>query len=251
MELIKIPSNAEVTVALSRNLRKGMLCYHRNIGGEWERLPLEAGQQRRSETLKTFTETSFLIWVPTTQDSLFCSQYTKKPPPATPTLGQLFSCTYNSVDPTMSSFSAQPSEVCLLHSPDPNQFLFAVLDGEANREFSLPRSEFQGKYADRFKKNSGRKPTSNRRAGIGNMGNTCYMNASIQAMLSVLSGDPLSKLEGPLGIELREIDRKIRSPSSSVFPGAFKTKFDSIFSDFQGHEQHDAHEFCLRLLEQL
>lgn len=48
------------------------------------------------------------------------------------------------------------------------------------------------------------------RAGISNMGNTCYMNASLQAILSVYKDEYLASLQGELGIELREISRKIK-----------------------------------------
>jgi uncharacterized UBP type Zn finger protein len=61
----------------------------------------------------------------------------------------------------------------------------------------------------------------------------------------------LSALKGQLGVELREIQKNIADKKKSMFPVDFKTVFDKYYSYFEGQDQHDAHEFCLSLFEQL
>jgi ubiquitin C-terminal hydrolase len=87
------------------------------------------------------------------------------------------------------------------------------------------------------------------RAGISNLGNTCYINASIQAILSVCKSEYLEKPKGTLGKLLKEIDQIVREQKKSMFPIDFKIEFEKHFPDFKGKDQHDAHEFCMCLFQ--
>lgn len=89
------------------------------------------------------------------------------------------------------------------------------------------------------------------RAGIANLGNTCYMNATLQAFFSLCKFEDFRNPKGEITKELKDIYEKISEKKKSVFPIQFKTVFDRCFDFFIGQDQHDAHEFLICLLDMI
>lgn len=91
--------------------------------------------------------------------------------------------------------------------------------------------------------------------GLRNMGNTCYLNSSIQMLLTLMSTaegktnwwEKLRGKGGPLTTSLvRVMDQLVLSPQpgmmNAVNPIAVKREMDAITDKFIGFQQHDAHE---------
>jgi len=134
--------------------------------------------------------------------------------------------------------------------------------------------------ADGEKKQHSPKPSVPTVPGIQNLGNTCYLSASLQALFSLphfvhdlyktyelqstCSAEkelPLTKalLEVALAIGvLREEDAPLISPEAAQSdrsgrragdPVALKRRMDVLTDKFAGYEQRDAHEFLLDLVD--
>ncbi|XP_064463740.1 ubiquitin carboxyl-terminal hydrolase 8-like [Ornithodoros turicata] len=103
-------------------------------------------------------------------------------------------------------------------------------------------------------------------AGLKNLGNTCYMNATLQCLantlplaLHFLSGRYVKEINRESrrggGAELAEEFRSLLSQmyykDKGVAPKSFKSLMGRFYSVYAGHEQQDAHEFLLNLIDRL
>jgi hypothetical protein len=90
--------------------------------------------------------------------------------------------------------------------------------------------------------------------GLRNLGNTCYLNASLQLLYSV--PDFITRLIGH-GSSLIESITKVAasleesSLSTAVSPHAVKVAVDAVTDRFTGYEQRDAHEFLSDLIDRV
>ena len=89
------------------------------------------------------------------------------------------------------------------------------------------------------------------RAGISNLGNTCYMGSSLQALFGLPRINKILEGKKKYGKSLLNILETIQDRKKSCYPTEFKTIIDEDFPLFRGSEQQDAHEFMLGLLSKL
>ena len=82
------------------------------------------------------------------------------------------------------------------------------------------------------------------------MGNTCYMNATLQMVIHVRPEKLLDR-NGVFGKQLGLICDQIEKNQSSLLPVSFKKVVDKNMAFFKGNDQHDAHEFLMNILDKL
>lgn len=92
--------------------------------------------------------------------------------------------------------------------------------------------------------------------GMSNIGNTCYMNSALQAMLSSVhltkKVQELSNIKNisNLQIEYNDIISKMKKSKSTITPSSFKKELGKINKDYKGSKQQDANAMLLTTLNE-
>uniref|UniRef100_A0A1E1XHB2 ubiquitinyl hydrolase 1 n=1 Tax=Amblyomma aureolatum TaxID=187763 RepID=A0A1E1XHB2_9ACAR len=105
-----------------------------------------------------------------------------------------------------------------------------------------------------------------RSAGLRNLGNTCYMNATLQCLANTIplalhflsdrykadiNRDTHRGAGGETAHEFKNLLAQMYYNDKSVSPKGFKCLMGRLFSVYAGYEQQDAHEFLLNFIDKL
>lgn len=103
-------------------------------------------------------------------------------------------------------------------------------------------------------------------AGLKNLGNTCYMNATLQCLANTIplalhflsdrykqdiNRDSHRGTGGDTAHEFKNLLSQMYYNDKSVSPKGFKSLMGRLFSVYAGHDQQDAHEFLLNFIDKL
>lgn len=105
-----------------------------------------------------------------------------------------------------------------------------------------------------------------RSAGLKNLGNTCYMNATLQCLANTIPlalhflsdrykkdipSDSHRGTGGDTAHEFKNLLGQMYYSDKSVSPKGFKSLMGRLFNVYAGYEQQDAHEFLLNFIDKL
>lgn len=105
-----------------------------------------------------------------------------------------------------------------------------------------------------------------RSAGLRNLGNTCYMNATLQCLANTIplalhflsdrykkdiNREPRRGTGGEVAHEFKSLLAQMYYNDKSVAPKGFKSLMGRLCNVYAGYEQQDAHEFLLNFIDKL
>ena len=144
-----------------------------------------------------------------------------------------------------------------IYSSRPNSYYSYLSDYDKKDNNQQRNNETNYNNNNLFSSSSSDKITSSK-LGLQNLGNTCYMNTSLQ----IISHTPIfinrllqnkNKIDysTPISNKFYDLINKFSTSSYAFSPLEFKSTFSSKHRQFAGYDQCDTQEFCRILLEDI